>query len=101
MHKDLRGDTDQPGRAYPTKDHIFPKLWGGANAAENYRIVCRRCNSLRAAMGHCVGAMACLRAIADDKKIKPWLVFNQIKRRKLWIEAFKILKSNLEAMGIN
>jgi hypothetical protein len=47
-----------------TRDHIFPKAWGGANTADNIRIVCNACNVLRGAAGHCLGALACVRAVA-------------------------------------
>jgi hypothetical protein len=45
-----------------TMDHILPACMGGGNTRENLRVVCRLCNETRAAVGHCVGAMACARA---------------------------------------
>ena len=69
MTKGFRYD-GAPSKSYPTIDHILPKAWGGLNRMENYRIVCIKCNNLRAVVGHCVGAMACLRTVAEDRKIK-------------------------------
>jgi len=60
----------KPGRnraRAPTRDHIFPKTWGGTNDAENIRIVCRRCNMDRALAGHCIGALACARSVARSE----------------------------------
>src|SRR5579859_4677416 len=47
-------------------DHIMPREWGGDNTSENRRIVCRTCNELRAAAGHCLGALACARAVSQN-----------------------------------
>lgn len=35
-------------------------------AVSNVRQMCQACNDLRAACGHCVGAMACVRAVAVE-----------------------------------
>lgn len=52
-----------------TRDHIIPRAWGGTNRIHydvpisNIRMCCQPCNSLRGAVGHCVGAMAAIRMI--------------------------------------
>lgn len=62
----------RPGRVPPsnmrTRDHIRPRAWGGADAADNRRYCCQRCNQLRAALGHCIGALACVIAVARDRR---------------------------------
>lgn len=44
----------------PSRDHILPLSEGGRNVPDNIRIVCARCNTLLAACGHCIGAVACV-----------------------------------------
>jgi hypothetical protein len=51
----------------PTRDHIRPRAWGGENTRENLRVFCRDCNQLRAMADHCLGALACARAIAFQR----------------------------------
>lgn len=60
---------DHPRRR--SRDHICPTSWGGPNRADNIRHVCQDCNSLRAACGHCIGALACARAVAADIGQRP------------------------------
>lgn len=38
----------------------------------NIRYLCAECNELRAACGHCIGAVACIRAIAERRGIPVW-----------------------------
>jgi hypothetical protein len=60
----------RPGSIDPhrrTRDHIRPKAWGGSDSADNIRDVCRRCNEQRAVCGHCIGALACARAVACSR----------------------------------
>lgn len=52
-----------------SKDHILPRVWGGGRLgviAVNTRWVCQECNQQRAACGHCVGALACVRTVASE-----------------------------------
>lgn len=52
-----------------SKDHILPREWGGRelhNIANNIRWCCQTCNNHRAAAGHCLGALACVREVARD-----------------------------------
>lgn len=58
------------GRRQPmTRDHIIPRAWGGSDrlwhpdGPQNIRMICQDCNHLRGQVGHCVGAMAALRAL--------------------------------------
>ena len=48
-------------------DHILPQSRGGRKKihgdTKNTRIVCQTCNELLACCGHCIGAMACVRAV--------------------------------------
>lgn len=67
MLRPIGGGVPQPSLVL-TKDHIFPREWGGTLYPENTRFVCKRCNGLRAATGHCVGALACLRDISRKTK---------------------------------
>lgn len=52
----------------PSRDHIFPREWGGTFAPENIRRVCSDCNQLRALAGHCLAILACARAVAEHPK---------------------------------
>lgn len=45
-----------------TLDHIIPRALGGPNVAENLRPLCKLCNVTLPMVGHCVGALACVRA---------------------------------------
>lgn len=54
-----------------SRDHIMPVAWGGSMhvfgmglLTRKLRWMCRRCNSLRADVGHCVGAAACVLAVS-------------------------------------
>lgn len=49
-----------------SRDHVLPREWGGRDRWDNYRVVCRDCNSFRAQAGHCVGVMACALTVARD-----------------------------------
>lgn len=52
-----------------SKDHILPRAWGGGKLsliAINTRWICQECNQQRAACGHCVGALACVRQVATE-----------------------------------
>lgn len=63
-----RGERNDPRRM--SRDHILPRQWGGARLdgiANNRRFVCQHCNQMRAAVGHCVGALACVRVVAEDR----------------------------------
>ena len=51
-----------------TLDHILPQVAGGSDHPENLRIVCQLCNGSRGATGHCVGALACVRAVLGRKR---------------------------------
>ncbi len=55
----------------------MPKEWGGNDHFDNFRIVCQDCNSLRARAGHCLGALACVVAVAQSMRIKPLHVINR------------------------
>lgn len=55
-----------------SSDHILPRQWGGAklhNLARNTRLCCQSCNQLRAVCGHCVGALAGVRAVSRDRGV--------------------------------
>lgn len=54
---------------FATRDHIMPQEWGGDNAKDNIRPCCQKCNQLRAACGHCVGAMACVLTVARTERL--------------------------------
>lgn len=59
----------QYARRRMSKDHIMPRAWGGGRVsliANNFRWVCQECNQQRAACGHCVGALACVRQVAAE-----------------------------------
>ena len=58
-----------------SRDHILPRTWGGRDKmwpdeqggfSTNVRTMCAQCNSHRAHVGHCVGAMACIQAVCRD-----------------------------------
>lgn len=53
----------------PSVDHINPRAWGGNNSTENLRLMCRQCNSLRGSVSHCLGALACVLAVAPPSKV--------------------------------
>jgi hypothetical protein len=53
----------QGHRHGPTRDRVMPGAWGGTYRADNIRVCCRRCNELRGACGHCVGALACVLSV--------------------------------------
>ncbi len=77
-----------------TRDHIVPQMEGGttflawsyalppALRVRNWKWACGECNGLRAACGHCVGAMACLQAVASSVKMRPNLVLRAWNRGK-------------------
>jgi hypothetical protein len=51
-----------------TVDHIVPRAWHQpvAPGIVNKRWACQSCNAGRATCGHCVGALACARTVADE-----------------------------------
>jgi hypothetical protein len=51
-----------------SRDHIRPRAWGGDDTAENRRLCCKSCNENRGTCGHCIGALACVRAVARDPR---------------------------------
>lgn len=53
-----------------SRDHIFPVEWGLVPDPDaiNIRICCQECNSLRGNVGHCIGAMACVMAVARTER---------------------------------
>lgn len=55
-----------------SRDHILPRARGGTAAlpegVRNERIICQSCNSDIQACCHCVGLLACVRAVAADSK---------------------------------
>lgn len=74
----LCGDRYNPegGRKGVTRDHIYPKAWGGQDtlhggAVRNIRPMCQACNSLRGMVGHCVGAAACVLAVSNRRQRSP------------------------------
>ena len=46
-----------------TVDHLCPRDYGGKSTLMNGVLSCGRCNQLRAAAGHCLGALACARTV--------------------------------------
>lgn len=54
-----------------TRDHILPRERGGLGVmygdTRNIRIMCARCNGILADCFHCVGALACVRAVASNE----------------------------------
>lgn len=64
----------------PSRDHIRPRELGGDDAPDNKRLMCQHCNSLRAFAGHCLGALACARAVADEN---PYAVLQILKSWRL------------------
>ncbi len=67
-------------------DHIFPREWGGKDAADNFRVSCQDCNEFRAECGHCVGAMACVLAVTSKES---WSVIT--RPRFLAREWFRVI----------
>jgi hypothetical protein len=72
------------GDALMTRDHIMPVVWGGSASFYGIGIVdrvtrrmCHRCNSYRGAVGHCIGALACVLAVAGDECIKPSIIIRR------------------------
>lgn len=61
-------DTAHPKRM--SRDHILPRARGGQwilhGDTVNWRLMCQECNGIIAAVGHCAGAAACVRAVAQD-----------------------------------
>lgn len=57
-----------------TRDHIFPREWGGTDVPINIKMICKQCNEHRAMAGHCVGALACARACVPHFKQVPLLL---------------------------
>jgi hypothetical protein len=51
-----------------TFDHILPLAANGSDHPENLRLICFLCNQSRAASGHCVGALACVRAVLGRQR---------------------------------
>lgn len=51
-----------------SRDRILPGAWGGQYRPENIRIICQLCNTLRAQAGHCIGALACARAVTGNAR---------------------------------
>ena len=49
-----------------TRDHILPRTrrYEYPTGTRMHHLVCGHCNNLRAACGHCWGAVACVRAVA-------------------------------------
>jgi hypothetical protein len=60
-----------------SKDHILPQEWGGNDHPTNLRQCCRECNELRARAGHCVGVLACVRAVARSTHQHPGMVLSR------------------------
>lgn len=58
-----------------SRDHILPRERGAGNGSmihgdvRNVEIMCQECNSLRAACGHCWGAVACVLAISENRAV--------------------------------
>lgn len=54
----------------PSRDHIMPREWHSPprlTLGEGHiRVLCLDCNGLRAMAGHCLGALACARAVAEN-----------------------------------
>lgn len=64
-----------------TRDHIRPASWYGDDTDSNIRFCCALCNELRAQCGHCVGALACARAVAGDVGFSPRVVIRSWRFR--------------------
>jgi hypothetical protein len=58
----------------PTRDRIFPGEWGGTYAMDNVKIVHGQCNVERSAAGHCLGALACAKSVARDRRVSVFVV---------------------------
>ncbi len=68
-------------------DHRLPRSRGASrlpDGVNNFRTMCQACNGLLAAAGHCVGAVACLRAVSDDMCSTPVAVFRKWRMSKVW-----------------
>ena len=66
MQRPRKGQNRQQDPYRRTRDHIRPRGWGGSDTADNIRHCCGRCNQQRAQCSHCIGALACARAVARD-----------------------------------
>jgi hypothetical protein len=55
-----------------TRDHILPRTrrYTYPDGTIMHKVVCAHCNNLRAACGHCWGAVACIRAVAKIGKFE-------------------------------
>ncbi len=85
-----------------TRDHVIPQCEGEylflrwsyalppALRVRNWKWACAECNGLRAACGHCVGAMACVTAVAKSLKMRPNLVLRQ------WNRGYVMTKAELK-----
>jgi len=77
----------------PTRDHIRPIAWGGADTPDNLRWCCKRCNEDRGLCGHCVGVLACVmtvkRSIGRSARhvIKRWRLRMPVRPRPPWPRA--------------
>lgn len=49
----------------PTRDHIVPKAFGGANSMDNYVLACKSCNNRRGTMLFYCDCRDCLEKIYD------------------------------------
>jgi hypothetical protein len=73
-----------------TRDHILPKAMLGDDDPSNLRPSCHRCNQLRAECGHCIGALACARAVARSQGrdvrqvIKDWRYRFRVRPDGVW-----------------
>lgn len=108
------------GEHRASADHILPKERGGSfrmfpdrpraeapqdrGYVRNHRIMCQRCNGLLAACGHCVAALASVRAVAahapqDARLALRWFrkeraeTPDQTKRRQLNMERVAVARA--------
>lgn len=84
----------RPHERRATRDHVIPQCEGGqlfltwslglppALRVRNWVWACGDCNVLRAACGHCVGAMACVVAVARSTKTRPNLILRAWRRTR-------------------
>lgn len=71
---------NHPRRA--SQDHIMPMAWGpGPGADIELRPCCQECNTLRAACGHCIGAMAAVHQVAKAERHPAMAV---ARRWRMW-----------------
>ncbi len=83
----------QPWEQCPTRDHILPREWGGRTTPDNLRWCCRRCNQNRVYTGHCVGALACVYAVAKSSGrstlhvTQRWRLQRPVRPRPPWPRA--------------